>query len=152
MLFSESHNFKSYEVQKKLCDPGHQVCPTQTCSRKKQGKKLFISDLPCALSCAGYEGAKGREDSTWSSISAGLCPLGKKVAVAEGGSQQGVIFGRVMKITRVEAPFSEPWASFLLRGGVVSLSLSSPITHSHLSFFTSFLPSKRIRGVRFSGG
>lgn len=74
----------------KSCVIQPQVCPTQNCSRKKQVKKLFISDLPCALSCAGHEGAEGRKDATWSSISAGLRCLGKKAAVEEEGeSQQG---------------------------------------------------------------
>lgn len=137
----------------KSCVIQHQVCPTQNCSRKKQVKKLFISDLPCALSCAGYEGAEGRKDATWSSISAGFCRLGKKVTVEDAGeSQQGVIFRRVMSITRLR-PHSQSDGPFGFRErGVVSWSLSSTVTHFHLSFFTSFLPSKRTRGVRFSGG
>lgn len=116
---------------KKSCVIQHQVCPTQTCNRKKQVKKLFISDLPCALSCAGYEGAEGRKDASWRSISTGLCHLGKKVAVEEEGeSQQGAMFRRVMSMTRVEAPFLERWAICFLREGcgfLVSLQHHHPL-------------------------
>lgn len=108
MLCYESHLFKNCEVQEKLCDPGHQVCPTQTCSRKKQVKNLFVSDLPCAPSCAGCKRVKGRKDSSWNSILAGVCHLCKKVAVAEGESQQWVVFRRVANLARSKP---HPWGS-----------------------------------------
>lgn len=76
VLYYESHVLKSFEAQEKLCDPGHQVCLTQTCSRKGHVSKLLIGDLLRAPSCAGCEGGMGREDSTWSSSLAGLCLLG----------------------------------------------------------------------------
>lgn len=92
---------KILRAQEMLCDQGHQVYPTKTCSRKKQVKKLFLGELPCAPSCTGCEGAMGREDLTWSSILACLHHLGKKVAVEEGKNQQGVAFRRVMNLTRM---------------------------------------------------
>lgn len=101
MVRYESKDFKSCEAQEMPCDQGHQVCPTKTCSRKKQVKKLFLGELPCAPSCAGCEGAKRREDLTWSSILTCLHHLGKKVAVEEGKNQQEVTFRRAMNLTRM---------------------------------------------------
>lgn len=58
----------------------------------------------------------------------------------------------MMDLARIKAPILKLWATILLREVCGSSSLPSAITHFHLSFFTSFLPSKRIQGVRFSGG
>lgn len=110
----------------KSCVIQHQVCPTQNCSRKKQVKKLFISDLPCAQAVLDMK-----------ELREGTMPLGAASRLAyvawarrwqwrgRERANRGDLHG-VMSITRVEAPFSERWAICFLREGcgfLVSLQL-----------------------------
>lgn len=98
------------------CDPGHQALPTLTCSRKKQVKKLFKHDLPCAPSCARCGGAKGREESTWSSILSSYVTWARRWRGQREREPAGVVFRRMRNVTKSKASIHEAMGHSVPRG------------------------------------